>query len=175
MEPLADDAPPPRLLLPSDRADLRATWHPDRASLVVSLWHDRLCAASAPLSLEQTARLAGFLVDHLARQAMAADAHRAGEARGQPAGEPDAGQAGGADAAPTGAAGDASGNDVGSSEEAEMTVPIELPREPHLRPAPEPGAGQRAGAAIDEAIAAGGAALTAAVEAARHTWRQRRG
>lgn len=148
MEPAVPDPPPPRLLVPTSHADLRATWHTDRPpgernSLVLSLWHDHWCAASARLSTEEAARLAGFLVDHLAAHAVAAE-DRAAEDRATGASDHDA------------------------------TVALDVSDQHHLRPAPEPGAGQRVGATVDEAIAAGGAALTAAVDAARRTWRARR-
>lgn len=162
MASLPGDTPPPRLLLPTGRADLRATWHADRGALVVSLWHDTSCAASAPLSITDAARLAGFLVDHLAARAVAAET-----AHGEPEAEADPASAGDAD--PRGA------GTTSASPAQDVTAPIELPRERHLRPAPEPGTVQRAGAAVDEAIAAGGEALTAAVDAARRAWRARRG
>lgn len=158
MEPGVPDPPPPRLLLPTSHADLRATWHNDqppdeRSSLVVSLWHDHWCAASARLSTEEAARLAGFLVDHLAARAIAAE-DRAAEDR---------------------AAQDRAAEDRAAQPSArDATVPLDVSGHRHLRPAPEPGAGQRVGATLDEAIAAGGAALTAAVDAARRTWRARR-
>lgn len=167
MTSLPGDAPPPRLLLPTGRADLRATWHADRGALVVSLWHDMACAASAPLSITDSARLAGFLVDHLAARAVAAEADDT-EAGDQPEADLEAKPA--ADAGKSGAA-----SASASPEQNATTAPIELPRERHLRPAPEPGTAQRAGAAVDEAIAAGGEALTAAVDAARRAWRARRG
>lgn len=160
MASLPGDAPPPRLLLPTGRADLRATWHADRNSLVVSLWHGTGCAASAPLSIEDAARLAGFLVDHLAARAVAAETHDEAETNS-------AGEAAREDGPPAPAPPSAPATDQ------DATAPIELPR-PHLQPAPEPGAAQRAGAVVDEAIAAGGEALTAAVDAARRTLRARR-
>lgn len=197
MAPLPDEAPPPRLLLPSDRADLRATWHADRAALVISLWHGRVCAASAPLPTEQVARLAGFLVDHLAARAIAADAGAATPAETDAAAARAApGDAGAAEADAAGSGRDARDDtaamsetvpldplvtgvamDTAPTDDQSATVPLEVPRDRsgrHLRPAPEPGAGQRAGATIDEAIAAGGAALSAAVDAAKHAWRARR-
>lgn len=171
MEPAVPDPPPPRLLLPTSHADLRATWHSDqppgdRSSLVLSLWHDHWCAASARLSTEEAARLAGFLVDHLAARAIAAEdraaqdgrdqasAHTGGTRHANPAARPPTAPAAAADH--------------------RATVPLDVSEQRHLRPASEPGAGQRVGATVDEAIAAGGAALTAAVDAARRTWRARR-
>lgn len=88
MQPAAGGSHPPRLLIPSSHADLRATWHGPRG-VVLSLWHGGVCAASAPLSISQAARLAGFLVDHVAAWTAtgaegdadggrARDAHRAG-------------------------------------------------------------------------------------------------
>lgn len=171
MTSLPGDVPPPRLLLPTGRADLRATWHTDRGALVVSLWHDMSCAASAPLSITDSARLAGFLVDHLAARAVAAEADDAGVADAEAGDKPEVDLEG----KPAAGVGHPGAAPVSASPEQNVTAPIELSRERHLRPAPEPGTAQRAGAAVDEAIAAGGEALTAAVDAARRAWRARLG
>lgn len=175
MEPAVPDAPPPRLLLPTSHADLRVTWHSgqppgERNSLVLSLWHEHWCAASARLSTEEAARLAGFLVDHLAARAIAAEDRAAQDGRDQASAHTrahtgDVRRAHPAAPAPSAPA---------SASDQDATVPLDVSGRRHLRPAPEPGAGQRVGATVDEAIAAGGAALTAAVDAARRTWRARR-
>ncbi len=180
MESAVPDSPPPRLLLPTSHADLRATWHADqapgeRSALVLSLWHDHWCAASARLSTEEAARLAGFLVDHLATRAIAAE-DRAAQDR---AAQDRAGEDGrGRDGAPAGdhRSNPAARRPLTSARPSDRaaTVPLDVSEQRHLRAAPEPGAGQRVGATVDEAIAAGGAALTAAVDAARRTWRARR-
>lgn len=139
--------PPPRLLLPSSHADVRVTWHREQG-LVLSLWHGRICAASAPLSTEEAARVAGFIVDHLGARAAAADAAAA---------------------------------DVALHGEHAATVPLGLVgdgeaghRDNEAFDPDEHGAAHRTVAAIDEAVAAGGAALAAAVDAARRTWRSHR-
>lgn len=41
---------------------LRLTWHAERDQVVLSLWHDRVCAASFRLPVEEAPRLAGFLM-----------------------------------------------------------------------------------------------------------------
>lgn len=57
----------PRLLMPSERADVRITWYGDAGrGLVLSLWHGNVCAASAPLSPADAGRLADFLTARLA-------------------------------------------------------------------------------------------------------------
>src|SRR5688572_9979863 len=47
------------------RSDLHVTWHTDDV-VVVSLWRNGACIASAPLDLAGAASLASYLVDHLA-------------------------------------------------------------------------------------------------------------
>lgn len=163
MDPAAGQSHSPRLLMPSSHADLRATWHGDRG-VVLSLWHGDVCTASAPLPVSEAARLAGFLVDHVA--AWAAAAHDDGRSPAQPDGGADragdsrspTAQHPSARPTPIGLAGARDGGD-----------------RRHLRAAPEPGAGQRTGAAVDEVVAAGGTAMRAAVTAARQAWRARRG
>lgn len=140
VEPAARDVPPPRLLLPSSHADLRMTWHHERG-FVVSLWHGQVCAASAPLSAEHAAKVAGFVVDHLGAQAADADAAAERERVRDP--------------------------------EREVQPTTDLAVVGDDRP-PPPGPTARAVAALDEAIAAGGAAVSAGVEAARRAWRARR-
>jgi hypothetical protein len=56
---------PPRLLLPTERADLRVSWHAEDDGFVLSLWHGDVCAGSAPLSPAEAAEVASFLVGHL--------------------------------------------------------------------------------------------------------------
>jgi hypothetical protein len=41
---------------------LRLTWHAERDQVVLSLWHDGVCAASFRLPVEEAPRLAGFLM-----------------------------------------------------------------------------------------------------------------
>jgi hypothetical protein len=57
--------PAPRLLLPTDRADLRVTWHPDEDRFVLSLWHRDRCVGTAPLGAGDAAQVASFLVTRL--------------------------------------------------------------------------------------------------------------
>jgi hypothetical protein len=56
---------PPRLLLPTERADLRVSWHAEDDGFVLSLWHGDVCAGTAPLSPAEAAEMAAFLVGHL--------------------------------------------------------------------------------------------------------------
>lgn len=56
---------PGRLLLPTERADLRVTWHQEDDGFVLSLWHDDVCVGTAPLSARDGAELASFLVTRL--------------------------------------------------------------------------------------------------------------
>ena len=44
---------------------LRASSHPDRACVVVSIWHGDTCAGSFRLPVADTARLAAFLLGPL--------------------------------------------------------------------------------------------------------------
>lgn len=55
----------PRMLLPTERSDLRATWHADRGVLSVTLWRGDVCVGSAHLSAEQSGELAAFIARHL--------------------------------------------------------------------------------------------------------------
>ena len=54
--------PAPRLLFPTDRADLIVTWHDDDDRFVLSLWHDDVCVGMAPLGARDAAEVASFLV-----------------------------------------------------------------------------------------------------------------
>jgi hypothetical protein len=56
---------PPRLLLPTDRADLRISWHPDGDVFILTLWHGDVCVGSAPLPPADAAEVASFLVGQL--------------------------------------------------------------------------------------------------------------
>jgi hypothetical protein len=56
---------PPRLNLPTERADLRVSWRAQDDGFVLSLWHGDVCAGSAPLSPAEAAEVASFLVGHL--------------------------------------------------------------------------------------------------------------
>jgi hypothetical protein len=57
--------PAPRLLFPTDRADLIVTWHDDEDRFVLSLWHDDVCVGTAPLGARDAAEVASFLVTQL--------------------------------------------------------------------------------------------------------------
>jgi hypothetical protein len=61
----------PRLLLPTDRADLRISWHADDDVFVLTLWHGDVCVGSAPLSPPDAAEVASFLVGQLGARASA--------------------------------------------------------------------------------------------------------
>jgi hypothetical protein len=56
---------PPRLLLPTERADLRISWHPDGDVFILTLWHGDVCVGSAPLPPADAADVASFLVGQL--------------------------------------------------------------------------------------------------------------
>lgn len=60
---------PMRLQLPTERADLRVTWHRPDDVFTVTMWHGRECVASAPLSPPDAANLSAFLVQHLGDRA----------------------------------------------------------------------------------------------------------
>jgi hypothetical protein len=51
---------------------LRATWHPERGIVNVSIWRDDRCTETFWLSLADAGRLASFLVTGLADAATAA-------------------------------------------------------------------------------------------------------
>ncbi len=58
--------PSRRLILLDDRGDaLRATWHPDEESVVLSEWKSDVCRATYRLHARDIARLAEFLVGTL--------------------------------------------------------------------------------------------------------------
>lgn len=57
--------PAPRLLFPTDRADLRVTWHQHDDLFVLSLWHDDACVGTAPLRPRDAAEVASFVVAQL--------------------------------------------------------------------------------------------------------------
>ena len=57
--------PAPRLLFPTERADLRVTWREDDDQFVLSLWHGEVCAGTAPLGARDAAEVASFLVTQL--------------------------------------------------------------------------------------------------------------
>jgi hypothetical protein len=64
-EPPTRTAAPPRLLLPTSRSDVRMSWHRERDTLVMSLWREGTCIASAPLDAAAAAEVAAFIVAHL--------------------------------------------------------------------------------------------------------------
>ena len=55
----------PRLLFPTERADLRVTWHEDDDMFVLSLWHGDACVGTAPLDARDAAEVASFVVSQL--------------------------------------------------------------------------------------------------------------
>ena len=64
------ELPTGRVLFTDDQGlGLRATWHLDQGLVNLSLWHGARCAESFRLSVADSARLAGFLVDGLAEAA----------------------------------------------------------------------------------------------------------
>jgi hypothetical protein len=60
---------PPRLLFPTERADLRVSFRPEDDRFVLSLWHGDVCSGSAPLSARDAAEVASFLVTNLGERA----------------------------------------------------------------------------------------------------------
>ena len=60
---------PKRWLQPTARSAVQVTWHNEDDRVILSLWRDDACVASAPLTIEQTASLASFLVSHLGERA----------------------------------------------------------------------------------------------------------
>jgi hypothetical protein len=60
---------PKRWLQPTTRSAVQVTWHNEDDRVILSLWRDDACVASAPLTIEQTASLASFLVSHLGERA----------------------------------------------------------------------------------------------------------
>lgn len=87
---------PPRLLVPTERADLRVTWHRGDDRFVLSLWHGDACVGTAPLTAADAAEVAAFVTSRLGERTRwvpglvpTADADRAGPpAPAAPAGEP---------------------------------------------------------------------------------------
>ena len=59
---------------------LRATWHPERGIVNLSVWRDDRCVETFWLSLADAGRLASFLVTGLADAATAAAGEGAGAA-----------------------------------------------------------------------------------------------
>ncbi len=62
----------PRLLFPTNRADLRVTWHEDDDAFILSLWHGDVCVGTAPLSASDAAEVASFVVSQLGQRVSAA-------------------------------------------------------------------------------------------------------
>ena len=59
--------PAGRLLALDDQGiGLRATWHPERGFVNLSLWRHGVCVETFHLSIEDAGRLTGFLVDGVA-------------------------------------------------------------------------------------------------------------
>lgn len=58
-------SPATRLLFPTDRADLRVSWHGDEDQFVLSLWHGDACVGTASLAARDAAEVASFLVTQL--------------------------------------------------------------------------------------------------------------
>jgi hypothetical protein len=76
-QPRAASAPgpvPARLLLPTARSDLQATWHAERGLVTLSLWRGDVCVGTAQLSGEQAGELSAFLARHLGLAAVPPDA-----------------------------------------------------------------------------------------------------
>lgn len=48
---------------------MRASWHAEGPTLVLSLWHADECVGTVRLDTPDATRLAGYLVGHLGRQA----------------------------------------------------------------------------------------------------------
>lgn len=60
-----------RAFFPTSHSDLRATWHPEADTLVLTLWSDDRCTGSAPLRAADTGRLLAFVAQCLAERATA--------------------------------------------------------------------------------------------------------
>ena len=60
---------PARWLRPTERSDVRVSWHDEDDRVVISLWRDNVCIATAPLTIGEAASLAEFLVGHLGERA----------------------------------------------------------------------------------------------------------
>jgi hypothetical protein len=66
------DAPPNRVFLPDVRGGdqyLRATWHPESATIVFSHWSGELCMASTPVALTDCVELIELQVRSLSQLA----------------------------------------------------------------------------------------------------------
>ena len=66
------DAPPNRVFLPDARGGdlyLRATWHPQSATVVFSHWDGEVCMASTPVALSDSTKVIDLLVRALAEVA----------------------------------------------------------------------------------------------------------
>lgn len=60
-----------REFFPTSHSDLRATWHPEADTLVLTLWSGNRCAGSAPLSPVDAGRLLSFIARCLAERVTA--------------------------------------------------------------------------------------------------------
>jgi hypothetical protein len=83
------DAPPNRVFLPDVRGGdqyLRATWHPESATIVFSHWNGEVCMASTPVALSDCTELIALQVRSLSQ---AAGRQLAPVAAPQPAGAMD--------------------------------------------------------------------------------------
>lgn len=60
---------PPRWLQATARSDLRVSWRNEDDAVIISLWRDNVCIASAPLTISAAASLTSFLVAHLGDRA----------------------------------------------------------------------------------------------------------
>jgi hypothetical protein len=58
-----------REFFPTSHSDLRATWHPEADTLVLTLWSAGRCTGSAPLSAADAGRLLSFVARCLAERA----------------------------------------------------------------------------------------------------------
>ena len=63
---------------------LRLTWHAERDQVVLSLWHDGVCAASFRLPVEESPQVAGFLMAAIGDWATGTTRPAAGAERPQP-------------------------------------------------------------------------------------------
>lgn len=54
---------------PTTHSDLRATWHPEADTFVLSLWAGGRCTGSAPLTAADAGRLLSFMAHSLAARA----------------------------------------------------------------------------------------------------------
>ena len=66
------DVPPNRVFLPDARGGdlyLRATWHPQSATVVFSHWDGEVCVASTPVALSDSTKVIDLLVRALSEVA----------------------------------------------------------------------------------------------------------